>query len=210
MFGSPPESAMPTVLLADEPAIVRRGFSMILAAQSDFRVIAEVSNGREEVEQAEKPQPELCVMDASMPDLNGIEATRRLLKVSARTRVAVASRHKDAVREREILRAGGKRYELTDCNEFEFSSAVRAVSADKGDLSPEICDAVCGWWRQSHGLPGRHWLDALCVSGHQRLLIRAAIGSAETARWSCSPSTISSRFSRRQSWVISWSFRRTE
>ena len=133
---------MNTVLLADDHAIVRRGFSMILAAQPDFRVVAEVSNGREAVEQAEKLQPSVCVMDVSMPDLNGIEATRRLLKISPRTRVVAVPIHKDSVYVREILRAGAKGYVLKDSDESEFLKAVRAVSAGKGYLSPEIADAV--------------------------------------------------------------------
>lgn len=139
---------MTTVLLADDHAIVRRGFSMILAAQSDFQIVAEVSNGREAVEQGEKLQPALCVMDVSMPDLNGIEATRRLLKVSPRTRVVAVSMHKDSVYVREILRAGAKGYVLKDSNESEFLKAVRAVSAGKGYLSPEIADAVLDDYRK--------------------------------------------------------------
>ena len=115
---------------------------MILAAQPDFRVVAEVSNGREAVEQGEKLQPALCVMDVSMPDLNGIEATRRLLKVSPRTRVVAVSMHKDSVYVREILRAGAKGYVLKDSSESEFLKAVRAVSLGKGYLSPDIADAV--------------------------------------------------------------------
>lgn len=139
---------MTTVLLADDHAIVRRGFSMILAAQPDFQIVAEVSNGREAVEQGEQLQPALCVMDVSMPDLNGIEATRRLLKVSPRTRVVAVSMHKDSVYVREILRAGAKGYVLKDSNESEFLKAVRAVSAGKGYLSPEIADAVLDDYRK--------------------------------------------------------------
>lgn len=87
-------------------------------------------------------------MDVSMPDLNGIEATRRLLKVSPRTRVIAVSMHKDSVYVREILRAGAKGYVLKDSNESEFLKAVRAVSAGKGYLSPEIADAVLDDYRK--------------------------------------------------------------
>ena len=83
-----------------------------------------------------------------MPDLNGIEATRRLLKVSPRTRVIAVSMHKDSVYVREILRAGAKGYVLKDSNESEFLKAVRAVSAGKGYLSPEIADAVLDDYRK--------------------------------------------------------------
>ena len=79
-----------TILLADDHAVVRRGFSMILAAQWDMQVLAEVSNGREAVAKAGELQPDVVVMDVTMPELNGIEATRRLLKLSPKTRVLSA------------------------------------------------------------------------------------------------------------------------
>ena len=87
-------------------------------------------------------------MDVSMPDLNGIEATRRLLKVSPRTRVVAVSMHKDSVYVREILRAGAKGYVLKDSSESEFLKAVRAVSLGKGYLSPDIADAVLDDYRK--------------------------------------------------------------
>ena len=64
------------ILLADDHVIVRQGFRMILAAQPDMEILGEASNGREAVEQAERLQPDVVVMDVAMPELNGIEATR--------------------------------------------------------------------------------------------------------------------------------------
>jgi two-component system, NarL family, response regulator NreC len=137
-----------TILIADDHAVVRRGFSMILAAQWDMLVLAEVSNGREAVEKAEELQPDVCVMDVTMPELNGIEATRRLLKVSPKTRVLALSMHKDSVYVREILRAGAKGYLLKDSSETDFLKAVRAVAVGQGYLSPEVSDAVLDDYRK--------------------------------------------------------------
>lgn len=137
-----------TLLLADDHAVVRRGFSMILAAQWDMKVLAEVSNGREAVEKAEELKPDVVVMDVTMPELNGIEATRRLLKVSPKTRVLALSMHKDSVYVREILRAGAKGYLLKDSSEAEFLKAVRAVAVGQGYLSPEVSDAVLDDYRK--------------------------------------------------------------
>jgi DNA-binding NarL/FixJ family response regulator len=137
-----------TILLADDHAVVRRGFSMILAAQWDMQVLAEVSNGREAVEKAEALQPDVVVMDVTMPELNGIEATRRLLKLSPKTRVLALSMHKDSVYVREILRAGAKGYLLKDSSETEFLKAVRAVAVGQGYLSPEVSDAVLDDYRK--------------------------------------------------------------
>lgn len=135
-------------MLADDHAVVRQGFRMILAAQWDMEVVAEVSNGREAVEKAEELQPDVCVMDVTMPELNGIEATRRLAKVSPKTRVLALSMHKDSVYVREILRAGAKGYLLKDSSETDFLKAVRAIAQGKGYLSPEVSDAVLDDYRK--------------------------------------------------------------
>ena len=73
------------ILLADDHAVVRQGFKMILGAQPDMEIVGEAGNGREAVELAEQLQPDVVVMDVAMPELNGIEATRRLA-ASCRTR----------------------------------------------------------------------------------------------------------------------------
>lgn len=143
---------MPTkatrILLADDHSVVRNGFRLILEAQWDMEVIGEANNGREAVELAEALQPDVAVMDVTMPELNGIEATRRLMKVSPRTRVLALSMHKDAVYVREILRAGARGYLLKDSSESDFLAAVRAVAVGKGYLSPEVSDAVLDDYRK--------------------------------------------------------------
>jgi DNA-binding NarL/FixJ family response regulator len=136
------------ILLADDHAVVRQGFSMILAAQWDMEVVAEVSNGREAVEKAEELKPDVCVMDVTMPELNGIEATRRLAKVAPKTRVLALSMHKDSVYVREILRAGAKGYLLKDSSAEDFLSAVRVVAVGKAYLSPEVSEAVLEDYRK--------------------------------------------------------------
>ena len=142
-------SAAPvTVLIADDHAVVRRGFARILDSGWDFKVVAEVSNGREAVASAEELRPDVAVMDVTMPELNGIEATRRLLKVSPKTRVLALSMHKDSVYVREILRAGAKGYLLKDSSEADFLKAMRAVSQGQGYLSPEVADAVLDDYRR--------------------------------------------------------------
>jgi len=136
------------ILLADDHAVVRRGFRMILDAQNDLEVVGEVSNGREAVEAAANLQPDVAVMDVTMPELNGIEATRRMAEVSPRTRVLALSMHKDAVYVREILRAGARGYLLKDSAEDGFLNAVRAVARGEGYLSPAVSDAVLTDYRK--------------------------------------------------------------
>lgn len=137
-----------SILLADDHAVVRNGFRHILAAEWDMHVVGEASNGREAVDMAEQLKPDVVVMDVTMPELNGIEASRRIAKTSPRTRILALSMHKDAVYVREILRAGAHGYLLKDSSQSDFLSAVRAVAVGKGWLSPEVSDAVLEDYRK--------------------------------------------------------------
>jgi two-component system response regulator NreC len=136
------------ILLADDHSLVRHGFRMILAAQSDMEIVGEAGNGREAVELGEKLKPDVVVMDVTMPELNGIEATRRLIELSPRTRVLALSMHKDAVYVREILRAGARGYLLKDSADADLLAAVRAVAKGEGYLSPGVSDAVLSDYRR--------------------------------------------------------------
>ncbi len=108
---------------------------MILSAQADFQIVGEAANGREVLELAEKLQPDVVIMDVTMPELNGIEATRRLTGVAPRARVLALSMHKDAVYVREILRAGARGYLLKDSADADLIAAVRAVAKGEAWLT---------------------------------------------------------------------------
>jgi DNA-binding NarL/FixJ family response regulator len=136
------------ILLADDHAVVRQGFGRILAAQSDMEIVGEAGNGREAVEMAEKLKPEVVVMDVSMPELNGIEATRRLVKSLPYTRVLALSMHKDSVYVREILRAGARGYLLKDSSDQDLIAAVRSLAKCEGYISPAVSGAVLADYRQ--------------------------------------------------------------
>jgi DNA-binding NarL/FixJ family response regulator len=136
------------ILLADDHAVVRQGFRMILAAEPDFEIVGEAANGREAVELAERLQPDVVVMDVAMPELNGIEATRRLAESAPRARVLALSMHKDSAYVREILRAGARGYLLKDAFDSDLLRAVRAVAAGDGYLSPSVSDAVLSDYRK--------------------------------------------------------------
>ncbi|MBM3736121.1 MAG: response regulator transcription factor [Acidobacteria bacterium] len=142
------QSLKKCVLLADDHAVVRNGFRMLLNAQEDLEVVGEAANGREAVNMAGSLQPDLVVMDVTMPELNGIEATRRICELAPRTRVLALSMHKDGVYVREILKAGAKGYLLKDSGEDDFLAAVRAVGRGEGFLSPGVADAVLNDYRK--------------------------------------------------------------
>jgi two-component system, NarL family, response regulator NreC len=136
------------ILLADDHSVVRQGFRLIIENQSDMEVVGEASNGREAVTVAEALQPDVVIMDVTMPELNGIEATRRIGELSPRTRVLALSMHKDSVYVREILRAGAKGYLLKDAAGNDLLAAVRAVARGEAYLSPAVSDAVLTDYRK--------------------------------------------------------------
>ena len=136
------------ILLADDHAVVRQGFKMILGAQSDMEIVGEAGNGREAVDLAGQLKPDVVVMDVAMPELNGIEATRRLAESVPHARVVALSMHKDSVYVREVLRAGARGYLLKDSGAADLVSAVRAVARGEGYLSPAVSDAVLDDYRK--------------------------------------------------------------
>ena len=136
------------ILLVDDHAVVRQGFRMILGAQADMEIVGEAGNGREAVTMSEQLKPDVVVMDVAMPELNGIEATRRVTEANPHTRVLALSMHKDSVYVREILRAGARGYLLKDSVDVDLLAAVRAVAKGEGYLSPGVSDTVLSDYRK--------------------------------------------------------------
>ncbi|MEY3275968.1 MAG: hypothetical protein RL153_1234 [Verrucomicrobiota bacterium] len=154
------------IVLADDHAVVRRGFRMILAAQPDMEVVGEASDGPGAVELAGRERPDVVVMDIGMPGMNGIDATRAIVQANPAARVLALSMQKDGVYVREMLRAGAKGYLLKDSGEQDLLAAVRSVHAGKGWLSPGVSDAVIEDYR-------RHVTDPIdLLSPREREVLR--------------------------------------
>ncbi len=146
--------------------MVRQGFRMILAAQADMEIVGEAGNGREAVELAGELKPDVVVMDVSMPELNGIEATRRIAAATPHTRVLALSMHKDSVYVREILRAGARGFLLKDAIDRDLLAAVRSVASGEAYLSPAVSEAVLTDYR-------RHVTDPLdLLSSREREVLQ--------------------------------------
>jgi DNA-binding NarL/FixJ family response regulator len=137
------------ILLADDHTIVRQGLKLILSAHADLQVVGEAANGREAVEMAEKLRPDIVLMDVAMPELNGIEATRKMMEANSRIRILVLSMHKESVYVREILRAGARGYILKDAIDTELLSAVRSVARGDGYISPAVSGALIDNFQKS-------------------------------------------------------------
>ncbi len=130
------------ILLADDHAIVCEGFRSLLANEPSMEVIAEADNGRKAVELAKKLQPDLVVMDISMPDLNGIEATRRIMRDNPDAKIISLSMHNDKRYITEMLKAGARGYLLKKGAFQELVAAIRVVMEGRIYLSPDITGIV--------------------------------------------------------------------
>lgn len=131
-----------TVLLVDDHSLVRQGFRKILEDEQDIEVVGDAANGIDAVSLTTDLRPEVVIMDVTMPSLNGIEATRRILKASQHTQVLALSMHKDRVYVREMLKAGAKGYLLKESADTDLIAAIRAVARGDGYLSPAVSGMV--------------------------------------------------------------------
>lgn len=126
------------ILLADDHTLMRRGLRALLERQNGFAVVAEAADGREAVEIAAAVNPDVAVIDIGMPNLNGIEAARRITEKRPETAVVILSMHADESYVLRALKSGARGYLLKDSPEEDLIHAIRAVHNGKAFFSPEI------------------------------------------------------------------------
>lgn len=126
------------VLLADDHNVVREGLRLILESAPDIQVVGEVENGRQAVQMAKKLQPDVVVMDVVMPTLNGVEATRQLLKESPTSKVLVLSSYSDDDRVQQLIEAGATGYLIKQTAANDLLAAIREAHKGNAYFSPNI------------------------------------------------------------------------
>jgi two-component system, NarL family, response regulator NreC len=139
------------IILADDHKIVRQGLRTLLEQESDLEVMAEAVDGRMAVRLARELSPQVVIMDVSMPDLNGIEATRQVLAECPGVKVIALSMHADRRFVMNMLKAGASGYLLKDSAFEELAKAIRMVLANKIYLSTEIANVVVKDYLQGGG-----------------------------------------------------------
>jgi DNA-binding NarL/FixJ family response regulator len=143
------------ILLADDHTVVRQGLRKVLEECPDWKVVAEAGDGREAVRQAEQLKPDVAVLDVAMPLLNGVEATRQIVKHVPGVRVLVLSMHADEAYVTQILQAGASGYLLKDSADVDLIQAVAAVAQGKSFFSPAIARLMLDdYVKQRSGEPG--------------------------------------------------------
>jgi DNA-binding NarL/FixJ family response regulator len=130
------------VLVADDQSMVRAGFRMLLSGENDIEVVAEASNGLEAVAQAARFHPSVVLMDIRMPQLDGLEATRRILATDDNARILILTTFDLDEYVYEALRSGASGFVLKDDPPEQLIAAIRVVAAGEALLSPAITKRV--------------------------------------------------------------------
>jgi DNA-binding NarL/FixJ family response regulator len=130
------------IVLVDDHALVRQGFRRILEDEPDLSVIGEAGSGLEAIETVKTLQPDVVVMDMSMPEMNGLHAAREILKQRPATRILILSMYSDEQYVRNALDAGVHGYILKGALDTDMIRAVRAVAAGQQYLSPDLASVL--------------------------------------------------------------------
>jgi DNA-binding NarL/FixJ family response regulator len=127
-----------TVLLAEDHMIVREGLKRLLESESDIEVVGEATTGRQAVELAQKLRPDVIVMDIAMPQMNGLEATRQILKASPSVKVIILSAHSDDAYVENATALGAAGYLIKQTSAHFLSEAIREVQKGNTFFSPTV------------------------------------------------------------------------
>lgn len=130
------------IVLVDDHKVLRHGLSQAIRAEQDMEIMGQAENGYEAVKLAGELVPDIMIMDIGMPELNGIEATRQILKAHPQIKVIALSMHSNKKFIHEMFKAGAKGYLLKDCEYSELIGAIRLVVQNKIYLSPSITGIV--------------------------------------------------------------------
>ncbi len=159
-----------SILLVDDHQIVREGLRGLLEKHPEFQIVGEASNGRQAVELAAQLRPALVIMDITMPELNGVEATRLIIAADIGTRVIALSMHSNRRLMHEIIKAGATGYLLKESAVAELVDAIRTVMSGNSYLSPKVTESVLDSFVRRQSTPDGAAFSAL--SGREREVLQ--------------------------------------
>ncbi len=170
-------------LVVDDQSMVRAGLRMLLSDQPDIEVVAEAGNGREAIEQASRHQPDVVLMDIRMPELDGLEATRRIMAADETAKVLILTTFDLDDYVYEALRVGASGFVLKDEPPEQLIAAVRTVAAGNALLSPSVTRNVIAHFSRHQKQPPPPSLDTLTSRELEVFrLIAGGLSNAEIGR----------------------------
>jgi DNA-binding NarL/FixJ family response regulator len=171
-----------SVLVADDQSMVRAGFRLLLSGEPDITVVAEASDGREAVEKAGRFHPAVVLMDIRMPELDGLEATRRILAADEHARVLILTTFDLDEYIYEALSAGASGFVLKDDPPEQLISAIHTIAAGNALLSPAVTKRVIGQFARARRPAAPAALEELTAREHEVFrLIAGGLSNAEIA-----------------------------
>ena len=185
------------ILIADDHSVVREGLRAVLGSESDMEVVGEAATGKEVVERAAELRPGVILMDIQMPDLNGIEATRRILRSNPDVGVVVLTMFEDDDSVFSAMRAGARGYVLKGAPPSEILKVVRAVAAGEAHFGPEIARRLMSFFSEQSPASAQETFPELSAREVEILdLIAQGHSNAKiAARLYLSPKTVGNHIS---------------
>ena len=141
------------ILIAEDHPLFRKGMISLLSSVPEFEVVGEARTGEEAIERAAQMQPDVILMDLQMPEVNGIEATRRILQESPNIRILVVTLFEDDDSVFMALRAGARGYVLKDADEAELTGAIRAVARGEAVFSGPVAERLLAFFAAPRPAP---------------------------------------------------------
>src|SRR5260221_8005116 len=132
------------ILIADDHDLMRRGVKTLIESHTGWEVCGEATTGREAVAKVEELEPDVLILDISMPDLNGVEAARRVRKASANTEILILSMHYSDQLIREIVDAGVRGYIVKSDSDRDLITAIEALARHKPFFTPHATEVILG------------------------------------------------------------------
>lgn len=173
------------MLICDDHIMVRQGVRMVLQSEPDFELVAEAGRGEEVCQLAEQLKPDVVIMDISLPDISGIEATRRIKEARPETHVIALTMHEEEPYVLELLKAGADGYIVKRSAAADLVQAIRTVMQGQAILDPVVTRAVvAGYVTRPNNQPGDKMEDCPLTPREREILILVAEGftNAEIAK----------------------------
>ena len=151
------------ILLVDDHTMVRQGLKVLLEAEPDMAIVGEAETGRQAVQMTKQLQPDVVVMDVTMPDLNGLEATRQIMKENPQAKVLVLSAYNEDEYVLQLTEAGASGYLLKQTAAMDLIKGVRETAKGNAFFSPAVSKRLLDYYRTSNtsGAPVRKRGDML-------------------------------------------------
>jgi DNA-binding NarL/FixJ family response regulator len=163
------------IFLADDHEVVRLGLRTLLEAGTGWSVVGEASNGRDAVDRVRDLKPDVVVMDLTMPQLNGLEATRQILREGPRTSVMILSVNESEEIVREVLAAGARGFMLKSDAGKDLLVAVEGLNQGRPFFSARVADYVLGGYRNRPGGPETVLAPSATLTGREREVLQLLV-----------------------------------